>query len=480
MERILTTEQMRAADRFTIESLGVDEQALVSRAGMAVVDEILSRFKGGRVLVCVGTGNNGKDGVVIADALAVKHGFSVSVLNVKNGIFKLFERKFDIIVDCIFGTGLNRDVDGKFKKAIENINSSGAYVVSCDIPSGLNGDTGKAMGVAVKADLTVAIQEYKLGHFLNDGIDFCGEVVAKDIGISIWGDDYVKRFNKDSLSLLFKPRKRNTHKGSFGKCAIIGGSKNFTGSVLLTANALCAFKMGVGYVNLVIPESMMNLYVGKVPECLLTPIKDNDGAIILDAKTLDSLLEYNSIAVGMGMGNGKGTYDVIDYLIKNFKGNLLIDADGLNALAEYGADILSKTQANIILTPHVKEFERLTKLKKEKIIENTIEIATDYAIRNNVTLLLKNAVSIVTNGNEKFINTSGCSGMAKAGSGDVLSGIVMGLLARVEDFSPCEVAAGGSYLFGLAGEKTRDEQNDFTMTASDIIATISKVINEII
>ena len=150
MERVLTTEQMRLADKFTIEQLGVSEDELVKRAGVAVADEILKRFQGGRVLVCVGKGNNGKDGQVVASILSAKHGFTVSTVNVFNGIFKLFEQKYDIIVDCIFGTGLNRIVEVKYRKAIELINKSGAYVISCDIPSGINADNGKVMGVATK------------------------------------------------------------------------------------------------------------------------------------------------------------------------------------------------------------------------------------------------------------------------------------------------------------------------------------------
>lgn len=478
MERILTTAQMRLADSFTIENLGVDEQMLIERAGLALVDEIVKRFHGGRVLVCVGKGNNGKDGLIVADALSKKHGFSVSVLDVCNGFFKLFDKKYDIIIDCIFGTGLNREVEGKFKKAIEKINQSGSFVISCDIPSGLNGDTGIAMGVAVKANLTIAIQEYKLGHFLNDGIDLCGEVVAKDIGISIWGDEYVKRFNKESLSLYFKKPPRNAHKGCFGKCAIIGGSKNFSGSVLLSTYALSAFKMGVGYVNVVVPESMMNSYVGKVPECILTPMNDFDGEMFADEKVLSNILNYDSIAVGMGMGCSQRTFSIIKYLIENYKGTLVIDADGLNSLSKFGGDILSSANCKIVLSPHVGEFSKLLCVDKQEILYNPIDLCVNYVRHNNVVLLLKNAVSVITDGNQTFINTSGCVGMAKAGSGDVLSGIIAGLLARSND-DICETVAAACYLFGLCGEKARNYQNDFTMTASDIISAIPDVINDL-
>ena len=203
MERILSVKQMRLADAYTIEKLGIPEQVLVERAGNAVAEEIVKRFKGGRVLVCVGKGNNGADGKVVADILGKIHGFSVYTVNVYNGIFKVFEQPFDIIVDCIFGTGLDREVEGKYKTAIEKINNSGAHVVSCDIPSGINGDTGTAMGIAVKANLTVAIQEYKLGHFLNDGPDYSGEVVAKDIGISVWEDECYHKISDEEAVKYF-------------------------------------------------------------------------------------------------------------------------------------------------------------------------------------------------------------------------------------------------------------------------------------
>ena len=174
MERILSVAEMRAADEYTINTTGVSEEILIERAGGAVADEIIKRFKGGRVLVCTGKGNNGKDGKVIAALLSKQHGFSVSTFSAEVGFFKIFEKKFDIIVDCLFGTGLNREITGRYKTAVQKINESGAFIVSCDIPSGINGDSGKIMGVAVKANLTIAIQEYKTGHFLNEGIDYSG------------------------------------------------------------------------------------------------------------------------------------------------------------------------------------------------------------------------------------------------------------------------------------------------------------------
>ncbi|MBQ0099808.1 MAG: bifunctional ADP-dependent NAD(P)H-hydrate dehydratase/NAD(P)H-hydrate epimerase, partial [Firmicutes bacterium] len=272
MERILTVEQMKENDRFTIEQLGVNKEELIERAGIAVTEEIIKRFPGGRVLVCLGNGNNGEDGRVIAKYLSKRHGFTVATINVFRGFYKMFDRKFDIIVDCIFGTGLNREVTGKQKEAIENINKSGAFIISCDIPSGLNGNTGLVMGTAVKANLTIAIQEYKLGHFLNNGPDYTGQIICKDIGISVWGEDYVNRVSEKEVAKFFEKRNRNVNKGNFGKVSIFGGSKDFPGSVLLSLNGLSALRVGTGYSNLAVPESLLPIYSCVVPECTMTGI----------------------------------------------------------------------------------------------------------------------------------------------------------------------------------------------------------------
>ena len=474
MERILTTEQIRLADEYTIKTLGVPEEILVERAGKCVADEIKKRFFGGRVLVCIGKGNNGADGQVVARELSKTHGFSVATINVANGILKLFDKKYDIIVDCIFGTGLNREVDGKFKKAIDLINSSGAFVVSCDIPSGLNGDNGKVMGVAVKANLTIAIQELKLGHFLNDGPDYSGEIVAKDIGISIWGDNYVKRLNNASVSSFFSKRNKNVHKGNFGKTCILGGSENYTGSVILSTNALCALKMGVGYVNLVVPKSLFNAYVGKVPEALLGHFDDSEQTLV-DINEIDKLLKYGCIAIGMGMGVNERVYQTIKYLLSNYEGKLLIDADGLNSLSKFGVNILKNKKCEVVLTPHIAEFSRLTGKSVQEILDDPITYAIEFANKYDVIVLLKNAVSVITDGVEVYLNTTGTPSMAKAGSGDVLSGITAGLLARSTE-SLLAVACA-SYIFGKAGEDATSKQNEYTVIASDIVNSLPTVIN---
>ncbi len=478
MERILSVGEMRAADEYTINTLGVSGEILISRAGEAVAQEILKRFKGGRVLVCTGKGNNGEDGKVVAKILSAVHGFSVSTFSAEVGFFKIFEKKFDIIVDCLFGTGLNKEITGRYKTAVEKINESGAFIISCDIPSGINGDSGKVMGVAVKANLTVAIQEYKLGHFLNEGVDYSGKVIAKDIGISVWTDTCANRITDKDAALLFKKRPRNIHKGDCGKIAVIGGSKSYSGSVMLSHNALTAYKTGAGYAAIAVPDCIFNVVAGVHPECIIHCLPDDGNGIVFDESALKPLLEYDAIAFGMGAGATAETYKILSYLIKNYTGRLLIDADGINSLALFGKEILKDKKCEIVLTPHVGEFARLSGKSKEEILIDPIGLAKDFAKEYGITLLLKNAVSVITDGTKTVLNTTGDAGMAKGGSGDVLSGFAAGLLDRNEE--PFFCVAVAAYLFGKAGEIAAKEQNSYTITATDLIAALPKAINKVL
>ncbi len=478
MERILSVAEMRAADEYTINTLGVSSEILIERAGAAVAEEITKRFKGGRVLVCMGRGNNGKDGKVVAALLAKIHGFTVSTFNAEVGFFKIFEKKFDIIVDCIFGTGLNKEITGRYKTAVEKINESGAFVVACDIPSGINGDNGRIMGVAVKANLTVAIQEYKLGHFLNEGIDYSGKVVARDIGISVWTEECANRITDKDAASLFPERPRNVHKGSFGKIAVVGGSKQYSGSVILSHAALTAYKTGAGYSTVAVPECLFNVVAGVHPECIVRALPDDGNGIKFDETALSGLLGYNAIAFGMGAGVSEEVYRSLKFIIENYTGRLLIDADGINALSAFGKEILKNRKCEIVLTPHIGEFCRLTGQTKEEVLNDPIRFAKAFAAEYGVTVLLKNAVSIITDGVKTVVNVTGDGGMAKGGSGDVLSGFAAGLLDRDEE--PFFCVAVAAYLFGRAGEIAAKEQNSYTITASDIIGALPKAINKVI
>lgn len=463
---------MRAADKYTIETLGVPQDVLVERAGAAVAEAVKEKFKGGRVLVIAGKGNNGADAEVAARELKAVHGFSVTLMRAAETELKKLDTPCDIIIDGIFGTGLKREVTGFYADLIEKINKKKAYKISIDIPSGLDGDTGFAKGVAVKADLTVAIQEFKTGLFLNDGIDYSGEVIAKDIGISIWGEDFAYRMEKSDAEKFFPERKRNTHKGTYGKAAIVGGSKEFFGAAMLAGLSLSALKTGAGYAHLCVPDSLFPIYAGKCPECTLGTLADKVGHFSFDEEGLKKLLSYDAISFGMGAGRSEEVYKIAKYLIENFKGSLIIDADGLNSLADFGRDF--KCGGNVLITPHVKEFSRLSGLTVEEILNNPIASAKEYSAAHGCAVLLKNAVSVITDGREVCLNLTGCSALAKCGSGDVLSGIIAGIASR--GYSAFEAAKAGAYYFGKAGEAAAKALGDYSVTATDVIESIPKVI----
>lgn len=473
MIRVLSVEEMLSAES-SIKNLGVTEEILVSRAGNAIAEEILSRFKGGRILFVCGKGNNGADGKVAASILSQKHGFKVGVVDAFSSDNHNFN-DWDIVVDCIFGTGLNRCVTGQALKTINDINCSKAYKIAVDLPSGLSGNGGVVLGACVKADLTIAIQEYKLGHFFGDGVECSGELSVKDIGISVWGDDYARLIDASDARACFPKRRKNTSKGSYGRSCIIGGSKSFCGAPLLAS--LACLKTGVGYTTVAVPDCIYNSVAGKNPECITYSLSSNDGAIKFDEKNLKGLLGYDSIAVGMGLTTSNETFKVVKYLLENYLGNLIVDADALNSLATYGVQYLKNAKCKVLITPHPKEFSRLTGLDIKDILLNPVYYAQNFAKEFSVSVLLKGTVSVLTDGVRTLVNTTGCSGMAKGGSGDVLSGIIAGVSARNELFAS---AMAGAYIAGLSGEIAEGKFNAYSVLPTDQINCIFLAINAIL
>ncbi len=478
MRRILTVAEMRESDRYTIDRLGIPEDELIRRAGEALASAIEKKFRGGRILFVCGKGNNGKDGLAAADYLQSVHGFRVTVFRADESETGVFQGVYDIIVDCLFGVGLNRPPEGKYRACIQAINHSGAYVIACDIASGLNADNGLPMECAVKAKMTVAMQELKYGHLLNDGMDYSGNTRAVDIGISQWGDQYGYCLDGEDVKEFFPDRKRNVHKGTFGKACLIGGSLPFSGAALLAESGLAALKTGTGYTNLAVPESLYSCYAGRTAECTLSVLPDDGKYLRFNAAALDLLCDrYQSIAVGMGMGVTEDTVKIISYLVSHFRGKLLIDADGLNALATCGADWSKNRVGEILLTPHVGEFARLTGRKTCDVIENGVEYAKEFAKRHGVTVLLKSCASVITDGVRICVNVEGSAGMAKGGSGDVLSGFLAGLAAR--GLSPFDAASVGSWIMGRAGKFAEEKLTVYAMTPSDVVREIGAVIRSV-
>ena len=475
MQKVLSVAQMRAADFYTINELKIPSQTLMYRAGCAIADEVVSavdKMQAKNILVVCGTGNNGGDGYVCAEELK-KRGYSVSVYAMAGNLSADCEREkaaysgeyteqisADIIVDCLFGTGLCRAVTGEYAEVIEKINQSGAFVISADIPSGLNGNNGLVEGCAVKEDVTVAIAEYKTGYFLNDGPDFCGTVIKKDIGITCPENNYAYIYEDSDIKAFYPKRRRNTHKGTYGTAQLVAGSKRYIGAAALAAEA--ALKSGCGYVKLNTVSQNSIALAAKLPQ-------------VIYSEDIDFSAEC--IAIGCGCGVSEDLYKTIRSLLKEYKGTLIIDADGLNTLSKFGINILSDKKCNVILTPHIKEFSRLSGLSVGEIVSDPITCARNFAEKYGVTVLLKSAVSVLTDGDRVALCQKGNSALAKGGSGDMLTGYACGTVARgVNGFDAMTVA---SYTLGLTAEICAKDRTEYCVTSKDLIKNLHRVVKSL-
>lgn len=496
MKYLLTNEQMRAADGYTINVLATPSRTLMERAGEALANEAEKMRPTGAVLCVCGGGNNGGDGFVCARILQTR-GYDVDVLFFADKLsddcaynrgrwlgiggktcVNFPKKEYTVIIDCLFGTGFHGGLQGKNLAVVQEINRqkrTGAKVLSADIPSGVDGNSGRVETDAVCADTTLCIGEYKIGVFLQDGLDYSGEVKRVDIGISLpkkegaQGIPYVGLVDSEYVKEALPMRKRNSHKGTYGRAAIVAGSLEYTGAAYLSATA--CLRSGVGYTTLYLPSGILPHYLLKAPEILLKTSNEGDRYAFNEEKAAE-LLAYDSIAYGMGMGVSEQVAQGAKYLLKNYMGKLLLDADGLNSLAKYCADslrtLLREKKCEVVLTPHVKEFSRLSGLSVENVLQKGLTVATDFAKEMNVTLLLKGASSIVTDGRSAVVVSTGNSGLAKGGSGDVLSGVIVGLCAS--GASAFDGAVCGSFLVGKAAELGALEKGEYSLTASDVIA----------
>ncbi len=471
MQYYLTNEQMRAADEFTIRG-GFPSSTLMHRAGVALADAVceVAEERGVKdVLVVCGTGNNGGDGYACAGEL-LSRGLNVKVYETEGKLSadcarekKRYKGEYSqrisgkIIVDCLFGTGLSRAVEGAFAAVIKKINASSAYVISADVPSGLNGNDGSVMGVAVKADMTVCISYIKLGCVLGDGLDYSGKITVSDIKIKSAERLSVCSYDDDDIAALFPARKHNSNKGTYGKACIIAGSESFPGAAALSVAA--ALRTGCGYVCAVVPEKLKWGLFPVYPQAIYADKPDYSA---------------ECIAVGMGMGNTRETYDTVCRLLTEYTGKLVIDADGINALAKYGADVLRSATCKVLLTPHVKEFAGISGYKLKDILAKPIETSRRFAAEYNVVVHLKNAVSVTSDGGKSVLSLKGNSALAKGGSGDMLSGLICGGSARGLDLLQSAVCA--QYVLGLTAQICALDVSEYCVTATDIINNIHSAI----
>jgi len=480
-----------AIDRATIES-GVSSVELMRRVAQGVLENV--PLKEGRTLIVAGKGGNGGDGyalyllmkergmdVTLVDFGESRHNGSRALRELVRDNIVLFSENLDFseysnIIDCIFGVGLSREISGEYRNCINKINASSAFVVSVDIPSGLSADSGRILGTAVEADVTIAVQKIKFGHFLSDGLDVCGDVGALDIGLKDAPAD-MKMIEESDVRSLFPPLKRNVHKGTMGRLAVIAGSESYSGASVLAELGAAAFALGDGLVKLCVPDCILYPVMSKITECTLLSMPSDRGALAFNA---DYLQKATSGASAVLFGNGVDLTDdtrkILEYLVRNVTVPLVLDADGLNLLA-VSPELLRERAGKTVLTPHPKELSRLMGLPMDEILSDPVSYAQEFAARYGVVLMLKGASTIVTDGKETFLSATGCSGMAKGGSGDLLAGAVAALIAGGR--GPIVSAYGASYILGLAGEAASLEKGDYSMLPTDTASKIASVVNSL-
>lgn len=494
MRTVTSVGVMRQSDACTIEA-GVSGLELMYRAGKAIFESF--PWQGKTAIVC-GVGNNAGDGYVLA-TLFKKAGIDCSVILLSErfseegryyfnqcksmGVEICFYREsidfaeYTEIVDCIFGTGFSGEADGIYADVIQGINNSGKTVVSVDINSGLCGNNGQG-NVVVNSDLTLSIGFYQYGHFLGKAKDVMAQKRNLDIGINLYGAA-AKLVEISDFGEVLKKRMQFSHKGDYGYVALLGGCREYAGAVKLANLSCAALRAGCGVATLVVPDSIADSVAPYLLESTLATLPDEQGHLLPDFAALDRILSrQNALAIGMGWGRGIYNADILRHILENYSLPLVIDADGLNTLAEMDESVLQSGNCNILLTPHLKEFSRLSGYTVEEILASPIELAQKYAARNHVILLLKGPCTVITDGEEVLLCDRGCAGMATAGSGDVLSGVLAGLLGFAP-FTPL-TAACGAYIAGLAGEMAEHEINGISMLASDTVRHIGEAVTSIL
>jgi len=497
---VSTVSEMRSMDRTAIDEFGIPETLLMENAGLAAF-EVLRRnigIGGKKIVVFCGIGNNGGDGFVVARKIfsnggtvkiiilgdpAKYKGAAKANLDIAKRLSLDIER-YDTtlhlrsevrhshgIVDAIFGTGLARDIEGTYRETIELINESRKPVLSLDIPSGVHGDTGQIMGIAVRADFTVTFGLPKIGNMLFPGYDLCGRLFVTHISFppALYDNATLKIAINSSPDL--PPRKRDGHKGEFGDILFIAGAAGYFGAPYLAA--LSFLKAGGGYSRLASPHSIIPALAARGSEIVFVPQNETaTGSIALENK--DALLylseKSNMVVIGPGLSLHPETLQLVRDLVREINRPILIDGDGISALAD-DPDFIAARPAETILTPHLGEMSRITQKTTSEIKKNRIDILQNTSHRLNAMIVLKGAHSLIgfPEGNV-FINMSGNSGMATAGSGDVLAGTIAAMFGL--GLSVTDAVRKGVFMHGLSGDLAAQNKGTDGITAHDIMDTL--------
>ncbi|MBQ6807372.1 MAG: NAD(P)H-hydrate dehydratase [Lachnospiraceae bacterium] len=496
MEYLVSQDEMKQYDKNTIEYFKVPSLVLMERAALVTVEQ-LRKEKGNdsfHVLVISGCGNNGGDGFAIGRLLMLQgckvdfvllgkkekcsEETALQIAIVEQYGKRIYDRipkdEYDIVIDAIFGIGLSRDIGGIYKETIEEINRSDAYVCAVDIPSGVHADSGQILGCAIEADLTVTYGFRKIGQYLYPGTSYCGKIVCGNMGIDekSFLETVPKYYTYTNLEDVKLPiRRPDGNKGTFGKVLVIAGSDSMCGAALMAGKSV--FRMGAGMVRIVTHVVNREVLQQTMPEAMITTY---------EKKPFPEELEKNfawadCILIGPGMGTGELAKWLLHSCLQKSTLPMVIDADGLNLLAEEMKDgwkNLSKGR-KIILTPHLGEFSGLFGCSTSDAKENLLTYPKQLADQTGCIVVCKDARTIVAapDRSEQYINTSGNAGMATAGSGDVLAGVIAGLVAQGMEAD--KAAISGVYLHGLAGDQAAALLGERSMMATDMIEQLTEL-----
>lgn len=504
--KVARVKEMQAMDRHAIENLAIPEEILMENAGQAAASvlDLEMGIPGKRYAVICGVGNNGGDGFVLARKIhsngGLAHVFIVGDVSRIKGASRLnlnileklpvhitavssspAMRKgilhIDGIVDALFGTGLDREIQGLYRDVVSLINSAGKKVLSIDIPSGIHGETGKIMGVAVKADYTVTFGLPKVGNILYPGYGLCGKLYVSHISFppALYDRADLKIQTNDTAPL--PPRNAQAHKGTVGDCLFIAGASGYFGAPYFSAMSF--LKAGGGYSRLAAPSSMIGFLAQMGPEIVFIPQKETaSGCLSMENK--DALIalseKVDMVVIGPGLSLKRETQQLVREMVRDIRTPIVIDGDGITAISE-DLDILRERNAPTVLTPHFGEMSRLTGKSVKEISEDTIHILQQTAIVLQAIIVLKGAHSLIGYPDGRiFINLSGNEGMATAGSGDVLTGTIAAMNGQGLPLE--EAVRKGVFIHGLAGDLAAADKGTDGMTAEDILENLPQAIKK--
>ena len=510
--KIATSEQMRSIDKRAIDGLGIPGLVLMENAGKGVMhcmEQVAGDLRGKSVVVVCGKGNNGGDGFVVSRLLREKgahiRAFLLARADEVSGDAAVNLKRFvsmggelkelsegivsqelapalgraHFVIDAIYGTGFRGPAIGLAARAIESINSSSGFVFSIDLPSGLDCDTGSAEGPCIRASATAALALLKKGLVFYPGRKLAGQTFVVDIGIpgECVEEEAIELELTDSLMAKewFPPRQPDVHKGDCGKIAVVGGSVGLTGAVTLCSMA--AARTGAGLVTAAVPASLNDILEVKMTEPMTRPVPETRERT-LSIRAKDEILglveSYDVLALGPGLSRNAESAALAREVLRSSTKLTVLDADGLNAFVDH-VDLLAKCGTRLILTPHVVEMSRLTSDNPDAIARDRIDSARRLAAKLGVVVLLKGAPTVIAQESGTiYVNPTGNAGLASGGAGDVLTGIIAGLLGQ--GVPPIHAAALGAYLHGLSADVAKEKLGEEGMLAGDLIECIPEAI----